>query len=84
MESSRLFCQAYLCYMLQGLYDKAAGFGSISVEEGVFLYHHAPLAELVLVADELRKQQVPHGKVTWQQKNGAKKGRGKMTKKPKK
>lgn len=51
---------------LQELYNKAAGFGSLSVEEGVHLYHHAPLADLVLIADELRKKQVPHGKVTWQ------------------
>lgn len=51
---------------LQELYDKAVDFGSLSVEEGVYLYHHAPLAELVLLADTLRKKQVPHGKVTWQ------------------
>jgi cyclic dehypoxanthinyl futalosine synthase len=30
------------------------------------LFHHAPLADLMFVADELRKKQVPHGKVTWQ------------------
>lgn len=51
---------------LQDLYKKAAAFEFLSVEEGVYLYHHAPLAELMLIADELRKQQVPHGKVTWQ------------------
>ncbi|HEX5655193.1 MAG TPA: cyclic dehypoxanthinyl futalosine synthase [Chitinophagaceae bacterium] len=51
---------------LAELYDKAAGFGALSVEEGVYLYHHAPLADLVFIADELRKKQVPHGKVTWQ------------------
>jgi cyclic dehypoxanthinyl futalosine synthase len=51
---------------LNELYDKALGFGFLSVEEGVFLYHHAPLADLMYVADELRKKQVPHGKVTWQ------------------
>lgn len=51
---------------LQALYDKAAGFGFLSVEEGVHLYHHAPLADLMFIADELRKKQVPHGKVTWQ------------------
>jgi cyclic dehypoxanthinyl futalosine synthase len=51
---------------LKALYDKASKFGFLSVDEGVYLYHHAPLAELMLVADELRKQQVPHGKVTWQ------------------
>jgi cyclic dehypoxanthinyl futalosine synthase len=51
---------------LNGLYDKASGFGFLSAEEGAYLYRHAPLAELMFVADELRKTQVPHGKVTWQ------------------
>jgi cyclic dehypoxanthinyl futalosine synthase len=51
---------------LSDLYKKAAAFEFLSVEEGVFLYHHAPLSELMFIADELRKQQVPHGKVTWQ------------------
>jgi cyclic dehypoxanthinyl futalosine synthase len=32
----------------------------------MFLFQHAPLTELMYVADELRKKQVPHGKVTWQ------------------
>ena len=41
-------------------------FDFLSVEEGVFLFEHAPLTELMYVADELRKKQVPHGKVTWQ------------------
>ena len=51
---------------LQDLYKKAAAFEFLTAEEGVFLYHHAPLAELMFIADELRKKQVPHGKVTWQ------------------
>lgn len=51
---------------IAALYDKALNFEFLSVEEGVFLFHHAPLAELMQVADTLRKQQVPHGKVTWQ------------------
>ena len=51
---------------LNGLLDRALKFESLSAEEGVFLYQHAPLAELMFVADEQRKQQVPHGKVTWQ------------------
>ncbi len=48
------------------LLEKAAQFEFLSVEEGVYLYHHAPLTDLMFVADELRKKQVPHGKVTWQ------------------
>lgn len=51
---------------LQELYDKALGFGFLSEEEGLHLYYKAPLADLLFVADELRKKQVPHGKVTWQ------------------
>lgn len=51
---------------LNDLYDKASAFGALSVEEGVYLYQHAPLADLMFIADELRKKQVPHGKVTWQ------------------
>lgn len=51
---------------LSNLYKKALNFEFLSIEEGVFLFHHAPLAEIMLVADELRKKQVPHGKVTWQ------------------
>ena len=59
--------QVYFCNMkLDELYEKAAAFGFLSVEEGVYLYHHAPIADLMFIADELRKKQVPHGKVTWQ------------------
>ena len=50
---------------LQGLYERAMRFESLSAEEGVFLFEHAPLTELMYVANELRKIQVPHGKVTW-------------------
>ncbi len=48
------------------LLEKAAAFEHLSVEEGVTLYNHAPLTDLMLVADNCRKKQVPHGKVTWQ------------------
>lgn len=51
---------------LSNLYQKALGLEDLTVEEGLFLYDHAPLAELMQVADILRKKQVPHGKVTWQ------------------
>jgi len=47
------------------LFKKAFNFEFLSAEEGVFLFESAPLAELMYVADELRKIQVPHGKVTW-------------------
>ncbi len=51
---------------LADLYNKALGFKFLSLEEGVHLYHNAPLTDLMFAADEMRKQQVPHGKVTWQ------------------
>lgn len=51
---------------LPDLYQKALAFEFLSVEEGMFLFENAPLAELMYVADELRKIQVPHGRVTWQ------------------
>lgn len=51
---------------LANLYQKALDFSFLSVEEGMFLFEHAPLADLMQIANELRKTQVPHGKVTWQ------------------
>jgi cyclic dehypoxanthinyl futalosine synthase len=51
---------------LSDLYQRALNFEFLSKEEGQFLFEQAPLAELMHVADELKKKQVPHGKVTWQ------------------
>jgi cyclic dehypoxanthinyl futalosine synthase len=51
---------------LSNLYLKALNFDFLTVEEGAALFRLAPLAELMQIADELRKKQVPHGKVTWQ------------------
>lgn len=51
---------------LSDLFQKAMNKEFLSVEEGVFLFHHAPLADLMFIADELRKKAVPHGRVTWQ------------------
>ena len=51
---------------LNDLYQKALRFEFLTVEEGMFLFENAALTELMFVADELRKKQVPHGKVTWQ------------------
>jgi cyclic dehypoxanthinyl futalosine synthase len=50
---------------LQSLYDRAIRFDFLSAEEGIFLFEHAPLSDLMYIANELRKVQVPHGKVTW-------------------
>jgi len=50
---------------LSGLYERALRFEFLNANEGVFLFEQAPLADLMFVANELRKIQVPHGKVTW-------------------
>lgn len=50
---------------LHDLYQKALDFQFLSEEEGMFLFENAPLADLMQVANEMRKKHVPHGKVTW-------------------
>src|ERR1700742_1702674 len=50
---------------LAELYRKALDGGFLSIEEGEYLFHHAPLTELMSVADTMRRQRVPSGKVTW-------------------
>jgi cyclic dehypoxanthinyl futalosine synthase len=51
---------------LNELYQKALDFQFLTVEEGILLFENAALTELMFVANEMRKKQVPHGKVTWQ------------------
>jgi len=51
---------------ITALFDKALRFEFLTEEEGMFLFENAALTELMYVANELRKKQVPHGKVTWQ------------------
>lgn len=48
------------------LLQRALQFDFLSIDEGVYLYKNAATADLTYVANELRKIQVPHGKVTWQ------------------
>jgi len=52
--------------LLNNLYEKALNLEFLTAEEGLHLFKEAPLTELMYVADELRKKQVPHGKVSWQ------------------
>ncbi|HHZ81912.1 MAG TPA: dehypoxanthine futalosine cyclase [Flavobacteriales bacterium] len=47
------------------LLDRALNGGFLTKQEGVFLFENAPTSVLVNVANEMRKQQVPQGKVTW-------------------
>jgi cyclic dehypoxanthinyl futalosine synthase len=44
---------------------RAANFEFLSAEEGLFLFKNASTADLMYTANELRKKQVPHNKVTW-------------------
>ncbi len=60
-----MFVQGFTM-QLKDLYQKALQFEWLTAEEGVYLFEKAPMAELTHIANELRKQQVPHGKVTWQ------------------
>ena len=56
----------YLCLMIASdLLIRALNFEFLSGEEGLFLFNNAGTPELMYVANELRKKQVPHGKVTW-------------------
>jgi len=50
---------------IASLYQRALNFEFLSIDEGVFLFENAPLTELMNIANELRKKQVPHQKVTW-------------------
>jgi cyclic dehypoxanthinyl futalosine synthase len=51
---------------LENLYEKALRKEWLTIEEGIALFEKAPLADLMSIADTLRRQAVPHGKVTWQ------------------
>jgi cyclic dehypoxanthinyl futalosine synthase len=51
---------------IDNLLKRALQFEFLSIEEGVYLFEHAPSAELVFVANELRKiQKHNSNKVTW-------------------
>jgi len=52
--------------ILDELYSKALNLEMLTIEEGMTLLEQSPLTELMFVANEMRKKQVPHGKVTWQ------------------
>lgn len=50
---------------VSNLLQKALNNQFLSAEEGEFLFHHAATAELMFVANELKKQKKKHKKVTW-------------------
>src|SRR6188472_1967850 len=47
------------------LFQRALHSGFLSAEEGQYLYTNAPTAELMQVANEMRRQLHPDNKVTW-------------------
>lgn len=47
------------------LLQRALNFGFLTAREGKYLFERVPAAELMYVANELRKKQKPDGKVTW-------------------
>ncbi|MEZ4879788.1 MAG: CofH family radical SAM protein [Chitinophagales bacterium] len=51
---------------LSTIYQKALNFENLTIEEGVFLYHQAPTAELMDIGHQLRLIQKPDNIVTWQ------------------
>ena len=51
---------------IDALLQGALAFEFLSAEEGQFLFEHASTADLMYVANELRKIQKPDGLVTWQ------------------
>ena len=49
----------------QNLLAKALKFHDLSAQEGFFLFENASTTDLMFVANNLRKKQVPSNKVTW-------------------
>ena len=49
----------------QKLLDRALQFDFLNAKEGLFLFENAATSDLMFVANELRKKQVPSNKVTW-------------------
>lgn len=52
--------------IFKDIYKKALDFEFLTTEEGLLLYENAPLEELILIANELKKKQKPGDIVTWQ------------------
>ena len=51
---------------IDALLQRALAFEFLSAEEGQYLFEHAPTADLMYVANDLRKIQKSDGVVTWQ------------------
>jgi len=51
---------------LESLYKKSLDLQPLTADEALYLYEHAPLAELMSVANQLRQRHVPGNGVSWQ------------------
>ncbi len=51
---------------LSTLYNKALNYENLDLKEGLFLYENALLSDLIIVANELRKNRKKDNIVTWQ------------------
>ena len=49
----------------QKLFDRALKFDFLNANEGLFLFENAATSDLMFIANELRKKQVPSNRVTW-------------------
>jgi cyclic dehypoxanthinyl futalosine synthase len=49
----------------QTLFQKAIGLEQLSVDEGIFLYEQSSTAELIFLADQIRKQHHQSDQVSW-------------------
>ncbi len=47
------------------LYEKALRQEWLSADEGLYLYEHASISELMFIGNQLRKKQLPNNKVGW-------------------
>jgi cyclic dehypoxanthinyl futalosine synthase len=52
-------------FNISDLLQKAIRLEFLSAEEGLFLFEHAPTAELMYVGNAIKAHHVPHNKVTW-------------------
>ena len=72
MSKSIIYCRIFVPSKLDNLDEfrpiikTCLAFEFLTAEEGQFLFENVPTAELMWVANELRKIQKPDGLVTWQ------------------
>lgn len=61
------FAKKYLAKMdAESIYIKALDHQALTVDEGLYLYLHAPTHDLIYIGGELRQRAIPGNVVTWQ------------------